>query len=801
MTATELTDARDRPRAETSRRADRSPHLPHLLERARKHAFEYTFDAVVVTDLEGRIIDWNVGSERLYGYTRDEILGRPVDVLHVPEDRARILEEVLADIEQKGHWRGEIRMLHKDRHVGWIESMCVPVLDEQGVPIGALGINRDISERVETEAKLRGAEARFRSVVENSLVGILILQGGRARYVNPKLVEISGYSAEELLHEVPMLDLIEEEDREIVESNIEQLLAGGELETSYTVRARRKDGRLIHVQVHGSRIDVDGGKALFAMVQDVTEQKRAEESIRASEERLQLVARATNDAIWDFDPTSGRVEWSTEASRMFRYSPGELGDIDWWYDRIHPDDRERVIHRFQAAVEGPADSWSAEYRFRRGDGSYTTVLDRGYLVRDDIGVATRMVGSMVDVTERKRQEETQAFLADASSALDASLDRDAILTRLARIPVPFLADCCMVDLVEEGKIRRIAATAAGNSGIADERLSLDGDTESPVVLEVARTGRPLLIPDFGDRGTSPTDPDQEYEEVLRQMGISCLLLVPLRARKRTLGVITLGTSGSRRPYSGIDLTVADDLARRAAQALDNASLYRQSQAAIRARDDVLAVVSHDLRTPLNAIQMSATLLLEGKRGGEDKRWLDMILKTSEQMNTLIGDLLDLSSIEAHRFSVELAEESMAALLDETTTLLDPIAREEGVRLTTDIAPDLETLRVDADQVRRVLRNVVGNAIKFTPRGGSVAVSAERADGAVRIGVADTGPGIPPERLTHIFDRYSQERPGDRRGSGLGLAISKGIVEAHGGRIWAESKVGKGTTVLFTLPAG
>lgn len=195
-------------------------HSPDLVERARAQAFQNLFDSVLVTDLEGRIVDWNAGSERLYGYSREEILGKPVSTLHVPEEREHVMNEVLRAVEQDGRWQGTIGLLRKDGHRGWIEASVVPVLNDAGEQVGALGISRDISARVAAEEKLRAAEARFRSLVEHSLVGIHIVRDNHFLYVNPKFAEIFGFSVEEMLNEVQVLDLVAEEDQELIRSTL-----------------------------------------------------------------------------------------------------------------------------------------------------------------------------------------------------------------------------------------------------------------------------------------------------------------------------------------------------------------------------------------------------------------------------------------------------------------------------------------------------------------------------------------------------------------------------------------------------
>ena len=229
-------------------------------------------------------------------------------------------------------------------------------------------------------------------------------------------------------------------------------------------------------------------------------------------------------------------------------------------------------------------------------------------------------------------------------------------------------------------------------------------------------------------------------------------------------------------------------------------LYEEAQHAVDAREQVLKIVSHDLRNPLHTISMTASLLLEGQGSDEQRqRQLMIIRRAGERMNRMIQDLLDVAKLEAGRLAIATREVEVRTLLEEAGEMLRPLAAERSLALETRIGPDVRTVEADPGRVLQALSNLVGNAIKFTSPGGRITIRADRAQaGGVQCAVADTGGGIPPEQLPKIFGRFWQPDPADRRGIGLGLAITKGIVEAHGGRIWVESRVGEGTTFYFTV---
>jgi signal transduction histidine kinase len=216
---------------------------------------------------------------------------------------------------------------------------------------------------------------------------------------------------------------------------------------------------------------------------------------------------------------------------------------------------------------------------------------------------------------------------------------------------------------------------------------------------------------------------------------------------------------------------------------------------------MLGVVAHDLRNPLNTMLMAAQLLADSTEPESvARRQAAVVQRAGERMNRLVQDLLDVKRMESGRLTIELRRVLAPTLVTEAVEMLRSIAASSRIELVLeDSCEDLPPVSADPHRVQQVLSNLIGNAIKFTPRGGRIAVRCSRAEGEVRFEVRDTGPGIPAEHLPHVFGQFWQAKRADRRGIGLGLAIAKGIVEAHGGKIWVESTCGVGSTFFFTLP--
>ncbi|HEV7590248.1 MAG TPA: GAF domain-containing sensor histidine kinase [Longimicrobium sp.] len=451
----------------------------------------------------------------------------------------------------------------------------------------------------------------------------------------------------------------------------------------------------------------------------------------------------------------------------------------------------------RASLEDVAAAAAAELlRGGRGDGERSSELDRERAARAHAEAA----------------EKRFAFLAEVSALLDASLDYATSFQKLARLVVPALADYCLIDEAEpNGGLRRIARAHADPekeqilyTNTQHPPEADDADLARHPVLRVIRTGMPLLVSDFTPDMVGVIAHDDDHRGRLAQLDLKSYIIAPLAARGRVLGAITLAASDSGRRYRAPDVALVEEVARRAALAIDNARLYTIAQQAIRAREAVLAVVSHDLRNPLASILLNASMLLDMAPGGTLEPWMEdnlrQVVGSVEQTNRLITDLLDVSRMEeSGGIPLDRSPVDARPLVAVAVRMLHPLAVARGVSLAAEPGEPLPVL-ADSDRLVQVLWNLIGNAVKFTDAGGEVRVSAGRGgDGAVWFAVADTGVGIAPEHQPYVFDRFRQVGS-DRRGVGLGLPIARGIVEAHGGRIWLESTLGAGTTVHFTLPA-
>jgi PAS domain S-box-containing protein len=526
-------------------------------------------------------------------------------------------------------------------------------------------------------------------------------------------------------------------------------------------------------------------------------QTAALEALERSREELETILRALPDGITVRDG-AGRLVYANEAIARavglpdLRASPAELfGRFRMWDENGRPLSPDEIPR-----IDPPPSGEERLFRYRPigqvGDeGGDRWVSVKAAPVADARQGSGRVVIVMRDVTTERRDQEWQRFLGDASTALASSMDLPAALEELAALAARTVADRCAVVLRRGNGAPRVSAFADTVRADATDGETVErGRTDSLRAAQAALTSQQPILHNEPGRSS---------------------MAVPLHLRGQSVGALVLAVLGEGRRYGPADLGAAQELARRASIAIDNVRLLAEAQESVRAREDLLAIVSHDLRNPLGVVLASSALLLKSSlppeppgKEGRARRQVEAIERAGNRMNRLIRDLLDFAAIQAGHLSVSSHPREVGTLLREVLDALEPLASAKAIKLL-DGSPENNGLHVscDHDRVIQLFSNVVGNAVKFTPEGGTVSLRAEPDGAMVRFAVADDGPGISTEELPYVFDRYYQARRRNRDGIGLGLSIARGIVEAHGGRIWVESpsaRRGGGTTFFFTLPA-
>lgn len=412
------------------------------------------------------------------------------------------------------------------------------------------------------------------------------------------------------------------------------------------------------------------------------------------------------------------------------------------------------------------------------------------------------------LAETCRHLEAERFLGRAGEILSASLDYRETVQKLAELCAGSLAQYCLVHVEHGGEIRALGVASSGPVPEAVVRESLPLLPVEPLsdhpVARALRSGESQLVRKVSlDRLVSGS-PDGGPLQLLRESGVASVLVVPLRASGRTLGAITLARTETAPPYVPEDLALVEALASRVVHAVDNARLYREAREAVRAREETMSVVSHDLRNSLHATLLNVDLLLDVAPAfsPDSAPWRRMVAvrRSLQHMHRLVQDLLEVDRIGRGHLQVRPERLEPDRLAMEVTEIFGPLARDAGIELEVRFDDAVPPILADPARLVQVLSNLVSNALHATPRGGRVEVVVEPdSAAAVRVRVSDTGAGISEEELRRVFDRFYQGAGARRTGIGLGLTIARGIVEAHGGQIWAESLPGRGSTFSFTLP--
>jgi PAS domain S-box-containing protein len=549
------------------------------------------------------------------------------------------------------------------------------------------------------------------------------------------------------------------------------------------------------------------GRTRFCYVaEDVTDRRAGEEELRRGEERLRLALEAGRMGVWDWNVVINEVRWSENLEPIHGYAPGTFGGTMAAFEElIHPADRAMVNESIARALAEQS-SYDVEFRNLWPDGSVHWMAGKGKVFAEN-GTPVRMIGVGMDVTARKRAEQDARFLADASAALAGLVDPDSSLQTVARLAVPAFADWCAVDMLDDaGGLRRVAVAHVDPAKVElahaiHRRWPPDPDTSG--VWRIIRSGVSEMIAVITDDLLVASIPDPELLGVMRELGLRSYVGVPLAARGRVLGAITFIAAESGRRYDAADLAVAEDLAHRAAVAVENARLYQAVREADRRKDEFLALLGHELRNPLAPVR-NALHILKAPAATEAvlARAREMMERQVEHMVRLVDDLLDVSRIVRGKVEIRRGPVDLAAVVASAVEAAQPAVEAGGHTLVVEVAAGPLTVNGDAVRLAQVVSNLLTNAAKYTEPGGRIMLAAARdgdEDGAV-VRVRDTGIGIPPELLPRLFDMFFQaeRRTKDAQGGlGIGLSIVKGLVELHGGTVEAHS-AGRGTGSEFVV---
>ena len=576
---------------------------------------------------------------------------------------------------------------------------------------------------------------------------------GRFLHVNERLCEILGWQRADLLTRTFQELTFPDDLPRCLE--LSARLAANET-ASYQLQKRfvRPDGSVVWARITVSGVRrADGSLNFFiGAAEDISEQVAAERALRTAEERARTALDASKIGIFRFDVRRNALDWSDGLERVFGGDSNVT--LEQFFDVMHPDDRPQMMAAYTKSVTEGVDL-EEEFRVLWPDGSMHWLHDRGRMVLGPDGKPQHIVGAITDITNHKRMEQVIR-------------ERDAQFCTLANA-IPQLA--------------WIANNDGGRLWFNERWFEYTGES-----LASSQDFGWVRVHD--DQGAAVLDRQQAafrrgstWEETVRLRGKDgqsrwfLSRAMPVRE-----------ADGTIRHWFGTNTDITDEWTARL-----------EAERATKSRDEILAVLAHDLRNPMQAILGAAAMLAVTADADKRGRQVAIIQRATQGMERLVTDLLDMARLDSGAFVITREPVELPAVIRQAVDLCESQAAARNVSLRTEVGDAIPVITADAARLLQLLSNLLGNAMKFSPARTTIIIRARPCSGGVEVSVKDSGPGIAAENLPRIFDRFWQGHGQSRAGVGLGLAICKGIVDAHGGRIWAASKEGRGTTFYFELP--
>ena len=677
-----------------------------------------------------------------------------------------------------------------------------------------------MSERVPSLSRV--TESHYRQIVQSAVTYAIVgcdLQG-RITSWNEGARRVLGWTAAEMCGE-PVQRFFTPED-----------VADGVVDSE--MRRAESDGCAIderwHMRKNGTRFwasgellplkdETTGGVTGFVKIlRDRTEWQRRDsqlrqlnETLEASEARLQMALDVGGMGVWQCELKTQAVQWWPGMQAIHGLpADTQLLRMDDYYALVHPDDRERVTAAMREVIAKKRGS-HIEYRIVWPDGSVHWLDIRSKSLMDLRGELWGLCGVCLDITDRKRVESDLQFLAEASTELAGLRDYQETLDRIAHLAVPHFADWCAVDMLGDGgALQRVAVAHVDPAKEQLARALHRRFPSDPTSIaeggrwNVLRTGQAELMRDVTDDLLDSAIGDPEYRAALRTLGLRSYLGVPLSVRGKVLGVISFATAESRRRYTAQDQALAEDLARRAAVAVENATLLRALQDSDRAKDVFLATLAHELRNPLAPVWNGLSIIRHAPgNAARVQQVAEMIERQVGQLARLVDDLLDVSRITTGKIELKKETTELADVLRSALETSLPHIEAAHHKLTVRLPEEPASLEADPVRLAQVFSNLLNNAAKYTRPGGHIDVDAQAEPQRLVVRVRDNGAGIAREMLGKVFSLFTQvTHPADRSqgGLGIGLSLVEGLVRLHGGTVEARSEgLDQGSEFVVCLP--
>lgn len=653
------------------------------------------------------------------------------------------------------------------------------------------------------------------------LVAVYNILTGQYIYMNDALGQLLGYAKEEfftggiafslsLIHPEDVPGLLAENTAAVERVSHASFFDQGALPIlTFEYRMKHRNGSYHWLHTTGTIFDRDEQGVVTHVLNisvDITKRKEQELEVAAqlkySEKRFRTLLERSFDAVVLTTPGGGTSYASPSIKQVIGYTPEEYREIDS-VDLVYPDDLGSEATFFQKILKQPGETFSPRHaRFRHRDSTYRWIeyIATNMLEDPDIGA---IVYNLRDITEWKKAEEQKQFLEEASRILSSSIDYETTLNNIGRLIVPYLADYCRIVVVDEDRnIKEIAIHHRNPKEITLVKelynAYTDGVSHTAGVGTLLETGNVEYMPRLTPERVGGANPI--VLDIMRKLKLQSYMGVPMKVGATIVGAITFSSTREERHYTRDELALAEELARRAALAVENARLYSDAQKAITLRDEFMGIVSHELKTPVTSVKAFTQVLQKRFTQAGDTRSAVLLGKMDEQINrltALISDLLDITKIQGGKLQFNENLFYFDALVIE---IVEEIQRTTSRHRIEIVGVSKCTVYGDKDRIGQVLTNMLTNAIKYSPYADLIIVRTMIDKENVILSVQDFGVGIPKERQQQVFERFYRVDGNETvPGLGLGLYISAEIIKRQGGKIWVESEQGRGSLVSFSLP--
>ncbi|HWG47207.1 MAG TPA: PAS domain S-box protein [Gemmataceae bacterium] len=793
-------------------------------------------EAMLLLTAEGTILAANKGVEDRLGLPLDELQGQQLAEL-VSDAPETISPYLRACARSRKMVLGSLRFARKNggitpcrcegavfrpRNADTPALLLVRLVPKETAVSQFIALNQRVTELTKEIARRTAAETALHEKSESlhvtlASIGDAVIatdEHGMVTFLNRIAESLTGWRQEEATGKPleTIFHIVNEKTRRVVENPVAKVIREGVIIglANHTILIAR-DGTERPIDDSGAPIRGKQGEILGVVLvfRDISERRKSEEEIRANEEQLRLALDAGRMGTWDWNILTDEVVWSPTLEAIHGMEAGAFeGNFAAVRKTIHPEDSDHFLRAITESLQQDK-ACHIEYRMVWPDGAIHWLEGRGQVFHDEVGRPVRMMGIGTDIDERKRTEHVLRFLADASAALAEVVDYESTLQKVAHLAVPFFADWCTVDLAEmDGSVRRLAVAHVDPSKVSlaqELARCYPPDPNAPRgVHNVLRAGQSELMSDIPDSLLSQGAQDEEHLRILRELGLKSYMCVPLKVRGKMLGVLSFVMAESGRRYQAEDLALAEDLAHRAAVAVENARLYQELQEADRRKNEFLATLAHELRNPLAPVRNGLQIMrLASDRPDALEQARQMMDRQLGHMVRLIDDLLDVSRIT--RGMIELRKEcvDLAAMVHSALEASRSAIEAAGHELTVKLPSQPISLYADPTRLVQIVSNILNNAARYTPQNGRIGLTVERQDEQAIVRVRDNGLGIPTQMLPRVFEMFTQVNRSLERsqgGLGIGLALVQNLVHMHSGTIEAHSAgLGQGSEFIVRLP--